>query len=106
MIIGIIRKLNFLSCANQNLFILSLTELNYGDCGLMVMTSGCGELVCEGQMFRPITRANLRDPGDEGSIPSFRPQRNPLVSWKLPQITERRFPIASAEIAQNKEVKK
>jgi hypothetical protein len=74
VIIGIIRNLNFLS-GNQNLFILSLTELNYGDCGLMVMTSGCGELVCEGQMFLLITRASLQDPGDEGSIPSFRPQR-------------------------------
>ena len=55
-VIPIIRKVSssrgFLFNKNYKAF---FPELNYGGCGLTVMTSGCG-------------------PGKEGSTPSFRPQ--------------------------------
>jgi hypothetical protein len=56
-VIPIISKKDFFSCANnfnQNIFILSLVKLKYGDCCITVITCGCG-------------------PQEEGSTPSSRP---------------------------------
>ena len=75
-IVGIVKTINFPSCdlISKNTYKLRSTELNYdGGCSIMVITPGCGKQ-CPREAFASlITRASLQIPGNEGSIPSFRP---------------------------------